>query len=302
MIGNRVTTSSSAPRPVSEAAQGVKPAHGPSIQAVLVPAMLGRPEPAAIQAALAIADGSAARIEVMVGLSAVSTLDASRDSVPPGPFATLNASALAAAEVIAAESRRTLGDQRHTARVARECWLAPPERVFAGAAVTDLVILGRPGAPAPGYLRLFAAALLGTGRPLLLVPDGAALSPVRILIAWRACAEATRAVHDAVPLLLRAHTVRVVRALSLDEDIEGIDANDDALLRHLTRHGLKADFEWLPDRDASAGNRILASAQAMHADLIVAGGYGRARAMENLFGGVTRTLLRKAPMPVLFSH
>jgi nucleotide-binding universal stress UspA family protein len=40
----------------------------------------------------------------------------------------------------------------------------------------------------------------------------------------------------------------------------------------------------------------------VEADLIVAGGYGHSRVREVLLGGVTRTLMRSSPIPVLMSH
>lgn len=52
----------------------------------------------------------------------------------------------------------------------------------------------------------------------------------------------------------------------------------------------------------STGQAILMHAQESHADLIIAGGYSRARALEQVFGGVTRHLLEHSAIPVLFSH
>jgi len=43
-------------------------------------------------------------------------------------------------------------------------------------------------------------------------------------------------------------------------------------------------------------------AEGQGAGLIVAGAYGRTRAREWLFGGVTKDLLRSASTPVLFSR
>jgi nucleotide-binding universal stress UspA family protein len=37
-------------------------------------------------------------------------------------------------------------------------------------------------------------------------------------------------------------------------------------------------------------------------DLIVIGAYSHARSVETVFGGVTRTLLKRAPIPVLMSR
>jgi nucleotide-binding universal stress UspA family protein len=48
---------------------------------------------------------------------------------------------------------------------------------------------------------------------------------------------------------------------------------------------------------------IIVSYAADHgADLIVIGAYSHARSIEMVFGGVTRTLLKQAPVPVLMSR
>ena len=52
--------------------------------------------------------------------------------------------------------------------------------------------------------------------------------------------------------------------------------------------------------EAAAGEVLLRSALAHRADLLVIGSYGHTRRRELLFGGVTRHMLREAPLPVLF--
>jgi nucleotide-binding universal stress UspA family protein len=47
---------------------------------------------------------------------------------------------------------------------------------------------------------------------------------------------------------------------------------------------------------------ILSYAADRGVDLIVIGAYSHARAVEMVFGGVTRTLLKQSPIPVLMSR
>ena len=47
---------------------------------------------------------------------------------------------------------------------------------------------------------------------------------------------------------------------------------------------------------------ILSFARDHGMDLIVIGAYSHARSVEMVFGGVTRTLLKEAPVPVLISR
>jgi nucleotide-binding universal stress UspA family protein len=52
----------------------------------------------------------------------------------------------------------------------------------------------------------------------------------------------------------------------------------------------------------SAGKALLERIERDRADYLVMGGYGHSRLRERLFGGVTRTLLSKSPIPLLLAH
>jgi nucleotide-binding universal stress UspA family protein len=70
----------------------------------------------------------------------------------------------------------------------------------------------------------------------------------------------------------------------------------------LERHGANVDARHVPSGGQDVGRVLLAQAQAFGADLVVMGAYGRSRLCEQLLGGVTRTVLREAELPVLMSH
>jgi nucleotide-binding universal stress UspA family protein len=69
----------------------------------------------------------------------------------------------------------------------------------------------------------------------------------------------------------------------------------------LSRHGVRVEVQHVP-ASVAAGEALLSHAANVEADLIVAGGYGHSRVREVLLGGVTRTLMRSSPIPVLMSH
>ena len=54
--------------------------------------------------------------------------------------------------------------------------------------------------------------------------------------------------------------------------------------------------------EADPFDGILRAARDVGADLIVMGAYGHSRAREYLFGGVTRAMLKEAPLPLLLAH
>jgi nucleotide-binding universal stress UspA family protein len=141
------------------------------------------------------------------------------------------------------------------------------------------------------------------GIPIIFVPgDVTRMPPKRVLVAWKDAREAIRAVHDALPILKLAERVDVLHVSSDAET--GRNGSDEAghLLAHLQQHSVNATLVHREYMDGGTGPVILGYAQESGADMIVAGGYGRSRTSEYVFGGVTRTLLRASTLPVLLSH
>jgi nucleotide-binding universal stress UspA family protein len=171
----------------------------------------------------------------------------------------------------------------------------------------DLVIVGQmePELPTGHPARtLPERLLLGVGRPILLVPYAGAFKTVgeRVLIAWNASREATRAVNDAPPILHQASQVTVLvinprGGVSGDGDVPGAD-----LALHLSRHGVKAGASWVQANDIEVAAMLLSWACDCQADLIVMGGYGHSRIREIVLGGATRGILQTMTVPTLMSH
>jgi nucleotide-binding universal stress UspA family protein len=144
--------------------------------------------------------------------------------------------------------------------------------------------------------------LLAAGVPVLLLPYGWKPCAVgeSIVIAWKSSREATRAVHDAMPLLIKARKVTVF-TFAPESDVFGKDS--DLLVNHLREHGVSANASsWPATGEMTAVAALFASLDTQDADLIVAGAYGHSRLMEGLFGGVTRDLVRQPSLPILMSH
>lgn len=165
----------------------------------------------------------------------------------------------------------------------------------------DLLVLGQhePGVPSPPPGGDLAAhVLLACPRPVLVVPyiQRETVIGKRILVAWNGSAEAARALNAALPFLRQAERVTVAAFRPADEP-----AADPALLPYLKRHGVEATL--LSESPGLAGGEPLLSLVAdQAADLLVMGGYGRARLSELLLGGVTRTVLESMTVPVLMAH
>jgi nucleotide-binding universal stress UspA family protein len=179
----------------------------------------------------------------------------------------------------------------------------PESYVAAEARSADLVIVGQSGdrddicrSLDPG------TAILKTGRPVLVVPPGVdTLKGERILIGWKECREARRAVQDALPLLRAAKSVTILEVC--DEGAEGAARQHvDDVAQYLSRHRITAGTVLGTAAAGPVAGQLVNFARADGADLIVSGGYGHSRLGEWIFGGVTRGLLKSSPVCCFFSN
>jgi nucleotide-binding universal stress UspA family protein len=151
-------------------------------------------------------------------------------------------------------------------------------------------------------LTLSEGVIFASGVPSILVPIGwKAERPVhKVVIGWNASREATRAISDALPLLMQAKEVHVVVVPEAKVNrLLGADPGAD-ISRHLARYGVAVTLDNLKGTDA--GGLILAKAAEIDADLIVMGAFGQSKITEFVFGSATGKLLRDATLPILLSR
>jgi nucleotide-binding universal stress UspA family protein len=169
----------------------------------------------------------------------------------------------------------------------------------------DLVVIGRPEPPVrtPAPSGLAESLVLSSGRPIILFPPNHTAWRVRrILVGWSATREAIRAVVDALPLLARAEAVQVL-IVDYERQRERHGQNPGAdIERRLSALGPQVEVQRLSSGGQAAGQLLLEQAGAFRADLLVMGAYGHSTLREWLFGGVTRTVLYEAGLPVLMSR
>jgi nucleotide-binding universal stress UspA family protein len=228
------------------------------------------------------------------------------DTYPLAVYETLSEAAAAAGSKLVLELTAKLEQAgiSHEIHTADTIWMTPSEMAAVHARYCDIVVFGRQAdVDARMQAGFFSDLLLQSGRPLLVVPEaGSARLTDAAMIAWKPAREATRALHDALPLLRRAASVRVVAVDPKVGDLQHGELPGADIAAHLVRHGLRVDVAQVPRLGASTGAAILREAQEQGIGLLVAGGYGHTRAREFVMGGVTRTLFEDAKMPVLFSH
>lgn len=154
-------------------------------------------------------------------------------------------------------------------------------------------------------LRNIPQTLLTCGRPVVLVPPTGDFSLVdtTVTIAWNNTREATRAVFDAIPLLQRAKSIRLVTigeqhfGKSKQDPLSGAD-----MANALSRHGLDVDVTVRDAGSDSVGETLIKEVTNGGANLLVMGAYGHSRFRELVLGGATRHVLAHITIPVLFAH
>lgn len=180
----------------------------------------------------------------------------------------------------------------------------PVDAVRMQARYTDLVVVGQenPFDESNRNKGIPAQLVLVACRPVLVIPYAGSFLSIgrRILVAWNASCEATRAITNALPMLKRADSVTLMALSPKHEHQEEIFVTD--IVHYLDRHGIKIEVltDQVPDIDV--GNALLSRAADLSADLLVMGGYGHSRLREWVLGGATQTILDSMTIPVLMSH
>lgn len=176
----------------------------------------------------------------------------------------------------------------------------------------DVVVLGQfDPETADGSVpeALVEHTVLHSGRPVLVVPHTGHFPTLgsRAVVAWNASREATRALHDALPLLRLADEVtvlalepaRVSRSSAMAES-----ADSDSVIRHLTEHGVSAKADRLIfDRSSiEPAERLLTYMADTGADLLVLGAAGQQQGRSAARRSLTRQVLAKMTAPSLLSY
>jgi nucleotide-binding universal stress UspA family protein len=82
----------------------------------------------------------------------------------------------------------------------------------------------------------------------------------------------------------------------------GKEAPGADILQHLARHHLTVERKEIVAPHIKPANVLLSRATETATDLLVLGGYGHSRLRELVLGGVTRSALATATIPILMSH
>ena len=131
--------------------------------------------------------------------------------------------------------------------------------------------------------------ILGSGRPHI---------GERIMVAWKAGPKASRAMHDAMPLLQAAKHVNMVSV----EKTTFSTGEGERLSRYLELHKVSATTELIPPGDLSVGDTLLNLVADDNIDLMVLGVHISTKRGQLDMGEIGRYLLGQMTVPMLLSH
>jgi len=205
--------------------------------------------------------------------------------------------------------------KRHVARFDHACQIdgllaehridegEPVALLMAQSRIVDLAIVHQADpasfSPADGEA-VSTELVLGAACPVLLIPYAGTFEQIgnRVLIAWNDSREASRAVHDALPMLKQAQKV-VILTVNPPRDEAAAGAE---VAAYLARHGVNAVASQTVIKDIDIASALVSAVSDYDADLLVMGAWGHSRMRELMFGGATRGVLAQMTVPVLMSH
>lgn len=140
-----------------------------------------------------------------------------------------------------------------------------------------------------------------SGRPVLVVPRefDEKLIHEHAVLAWDGNRSATSALWAAMNILetKKNVTVLTVETRKLRPPLEGIDVKT-----VLERHGLRAEITRVPCKPEGVAQTLLDHCTGHGAGFLVMGAFQSSVFREELFGGVTKDVVSKSPVPVLIAH
>jgi nucleotide-binding universal stress UspA family protein len=173
--------------------------------------------------------------------------------------------------------------------------------VSRSARLADITILGSGRQFEEGdWEEIREAALLGSGRPILLVPSMGLEeeSFETIVIAWKDSIGMARAIAPADPFLRLAKKVYLVTVGDTAQETAALQQAES----YLQLHFAELRSEIILPSDENIGETLIRTCEARDRALLVMGAYSHWRWQERVFGGVTEYVLREARAPVLMAH
>lgn len=169
----------------------------------------------------------------------------------------------------------------------------------------DLMVMGQFSSPSDSDRPVRAEELVVlSSAPLVIVPNGYHVRPLveHAVVAWDGSRPAARALADALQILESNKRLDVL-TVSADGNRKGEgETSLPSVITHLQRHGIDAQPVTLSASRDGVGETIIEYCRAGDPDALIMGAYGHAPLREDLFGGVTKTILQHSSVPVFMAH
>jgi nucleotide-binding universal stress UspA family protein len=274
------------------------------INDIFLPILGAASDDAALDSAIALALNHGARISALITVELPAPLYSEVGFAASEISTKSYNDAREAAQSLADKTRQRLAKANVEAdvRIIDASHVNRASMIASQARYSDLTVMG--GRDGAGATVTFETLLMQSGRPVIVVPPGVPLSakPKHVVLAWQASREATRAVHDALPLFESGTQMDVLVVGT--EGSEEMEAGrpGERIAEKLSGMGMPARVVAQPRQGRSAGESLLRYLEASGADLLVMGGYGHSRMRELILGGTTQTVLNGLTKPVFFEH
>jgi nucleotide-binding universal stress UspA family protein len=163
--------------------------------------------------------------------------------------------------------------------------------------LADLTVVTRPSAKG-NVARLFMlAALLHSGRPVLVLPPRQVKAASRrVAIGWNQSAEVIRVIEDCIPILQAAEQVTIISC----GPERRLGPKSSQLKTYLRYWGV--DAKVTGTRGSNEESELMSAYRDSKSDLLIMGAYSRSRLREVVFGGMTEFMLSRANIPVIMQH
>jgi len=167
------------------------------------------------------------------------------------------------------------------------------------AALSDIIVLNTAlvGDGQPAMRNVVSEVVVRSAKPILAVPQAARAFDANghVLIAWNGSTEVADTMRAITPLLAKAEAV----TLLCFGETDGTPIQEAA--EYLSRHGIKARIDQ-QGTASDVGQALVTLCRERQPSCCVLGAYSHARIRENLFGGVTRQMLARSPVPIILGH
>ncbi len=168
------------------------------------------------------------------------------------------------------------------------------------AGLADVIVVNRQirSGAVPDMLHTANELIVRSGKPVFAVPADIRQVDFRsALVAWDGSDAATAALQAAVPLLRTAAQVTLVE---VGDGSVAVPAEEAA--QYLSRHDVHPVIRRIDGGRRAAADALLQEASSGAFGYLVMGGYGHARWVESVFGGMTRAMLTRSPIPLFLAH